>query len=321
MNRPDSAAPQALAPLAQPCELERSLVATILLNALWLVGIPACLFGLLDRGAVLVTGDSMVVTDVSYFLIASLLFASWLCFRPGGRLRSPSRLAESAPELPLVASQIHRLPFPYTSQIYHLLNLKHLEHIHSFSLGNLRVVEVSHLTPTQSGGRLRFKTQLDSPFNVLRLWRRASVDVDLVLHTPYQVELTIPAYANKKIAVLFSVLPQGDREHYLQIQMHSNLGWPPMVLRGILLLAASFTLLEDLPYLRQLSERNLAIAGLGQSSHQSMQLFQRYVDLYGSRLDQLAEFALPPFDLPVRPVTRSWWCSELLQPLILGSIQ
>jgi hypothetical protein len=229
-----------------------------------------------------------------------------------------------------VASQLHRLPFPYVCQIYHLLNLKHLEDIHSVSLGNLKVVGVSHLQPTQAGGRLRFKTMLDSPLNVLRIWRQTSVEVELVLHTPYQVELKIPAYLGKQISVLFNVLPLGEREHYLLIQMYSDLRWPAMLLRGVLLLAASFTLLEDLPYLRKLAQRNPhRLTRSSNLPHQSMQLFQRYMELYGSHLKQLQGLESVPtetlrtvqaVEMPDEEnISGPWWCNEILQPFIVGA--
>jgi hypothetical protein len=47
-------------------------------------------------------------------------------------------------------SQRYVLPFPYICQIYHLLNLKHLENVHSFSLSNLRVVGVNEVRPSNS---------------------------------------------------------------------------------------------------------------------------------------------------------------------------
>lgn len=60
-----------------------------------------------------------------------------------------------------VIRQIHTLPFSYLSQIYHLLNLKHLETIHGISLGSLKVIDVCNFQPTALGGTIQFKTVLE----------------------------------------------------------------------------------------------------------------------------------------------------------------
>jgi len=107
--------------------------------------------------------------------------------------------------------------------------------------------------------------------------------VDLILHTPYQIELKVPVYNEKHIHVLFNVWPLNQNEHQLSVKMFSDLGWPNTVMKAILIIAASLTLLEDLPYLSQLSTINL-----GRSRHPDkealktpgMQLFQRYLRLY-----------------------------------------
>ena len=158
-----------------------------------------------------------------------------------------------------------------------------MEDIHSFSLGNLKVVEVSEFQATQDGGKLKFKTLLDSPMNILRLWRDATVEVELTLHNPYTVELCIPAYGGKKVSVIFNALPIDETSHKLYIDMYSNLGWPKPLLRFVFHMAAMLTLLEDLPYLRKLAERNLQhlISKQRVSRHRSMQLFDRFIDLYG----------------------------------------
>ena len=107
-------------------------------------------------------------------------------------------------------SQEYILPFPYLCQIYHLLNLKHLETVHNFSLNNLKIFQISHFQPTSTGGIIKFQTILDSPANPLRIWRQPIVEVDLILHTPYTVELSIPVYNNKRIIVLFILIYKID---------------------------------------------------------------------------------------------------------------
>jgi len=275
--------------------VEDTLKRNIFKCSIWLLGIPAILYGAIDRGIAAFSKSStgtVEVSNISYCMIALVLLLVWVFmgFMPEEH-QEPLRLEETEwkytakqkPNLEFIAEQSFRLPFPYICQIYHLLNLKHLEEIHRFSLGNLRVMKVSHFRETHSGGQLRFKTMLDSPFNVLRMWRDPSVDVDLTIHAPHQIELKVPAYRQKSIKVLFTVIPLNGQEHQLHIQMFSDLQWPRELLRAILLLASSLTLLEDLPYLNQLSKRNLtssyAYATEGQTS-QTMQLFRRYTQLY-----------------------------------------
>lgn len=183
-------------------------------------------------------------------------------------------------------SQEYILPFPYLCQIYHLLNLKHLETIHNFSLNNLKVINVSDFQPTVSGGIIRFQTILDSPVNPLRIWRSPIVEVDLTLHNPCIVELSIPVYGNKRITVIFNAIPISDTEHKLCIDIYSNLGWPRPLLQILLHFASCLTLFEDFPYLQKLAERNVdRLFSLSRASnHETMWLFKRFVDLYSSRI-------------------------------------
>jgi hypothetical protein len=170
-----------------------------------------------------------------------------------------------------------------------LLNLKHLETVHSFSLNNLKVLGVKQFQPTAIGGKLQFQTSLESPLNILRFWRQGTVEVELTLHTPFTVELQIPVRDRKFINVIFNVLPLTQGEHKFFVDIYSNLPWPKSCLRFLLKFATSLTLLEDLPYLRQLAAlkqqnlmRSIHPADPVPEAHHMMQLFYRYVDLYSS---------------------------------------
>jgi hypothetical protein len=271
----------------------------IFMYGMWLLGIPAFIYGAADRGIAAFSGETTQVTSLSHCMIALVALLMWFALGMAVNNPEPHRADEAIawPAIadldmpsPCIAEQRYRLPFSHRCQIYHLLNLKHLEEIHRFSLGNLKVADVSHFKKTENGGRMRFKTVLDSPNNVLRMWRDPSVEVDLILHTPYQIELRVPAYNQKTIHVLFSVLPLRENEHILSVQMFSDLQWPKELLRAILIIAASLTLLEDLPYLSQLSGGKIsrkhppaeeAIAS------PAMQLFRRYVSLYGNHWEQV----------------------------------
>jgi hypothetical protein len=272
----------------------------IFMYGMWLMGIPVFLYGAAERGWAAYNGQFAEVTLLSHCMIALMALLGWFIIGMAvntaepitWQSRSPQSLTPLQTNAPVplscVAEQQYRLPFSHQCQIYHLLNLKHLEEIHRFSLGNLKVTEVSDFQETQTGGTLRFKTVLDSPTNVLRMWRDPSVEVELILHTPYQIELKVPAYNEKHIHVLFEVLPLTAKEHQLSIKMFSDLGWPHTVMRAILIIAASLTLLEDLPYLNRLSSVNL-----GRSRQPdrdtlktpNMQLFRRYLRLYGHHWD------------------------------------
>jgi hypothetical protein len=280
--------------------VEDTLKRNIVRNALWLLGIPAIVYGAVDRGMVAFSTATVDVTNLSHCLIGLVLLLGWVGIGLAEEPTDPHSLKEevtmaNALLLPgdqgdCIAYQSYRLPFPYRCQIYHLLNLKHLEKVHRFSLGNLKVTQVSHFRKTQQGGQLRFKTVLDSPFNVLRMWRNRSVEVDLTIHSPHQIELKVPVYRQKFIRVLFSVIPVNRQEHYFFIHLFSNLAWPRELLKSVLLLASSLTLLEDLPYLQHLAHRNQAtLSGPPKLSgppnprkpaRPTMQLFHRYIDLY-----------------------------------------
>jgi hypothetical protein len=272
----------------------------IFVYSFWLLGIPAFFYGAADRGLVAFTKPSLQVTDVSCCMIALIALLGWLVI--GIAIEPLKQVSQDEQEhdylndvhvtvdcADCIAQQKYRLPFPFWCQIYHLLNLKHLEDIHRFSLGNLKVTKVSQFKPTQQGGWMRFKTVLDSPLNVLRMWRNPSAEVDLILHAPHQIELKVPVYQQKYIHVLFNILPLNAEEHILSIQMFSDLQWPRELLRPVLMIAASLTLLEDWPYLSQLANRKMAFSSQtwnNANPPHAMQLLQRYVHLYGRHWEQ-----------------------------------
>jgi hypothetical protein len=179
-------------------------------------------------------------------------------------------------------SQEYILQIPYFCQIYHLLNLKHLEFVHCLSLKSLKIHSIDRFEVTQFGGSIKFKTSLDSAPNILRLWRPAVVDVELTLHNPYTIELKIGIYKDRQIAVLFNVVPLGDNAHKLFIDIYTDLVIPKPILQLFLHCASCLTLLEDLPYLSKLANKNFRklVKSAQVSDCQTMQLFNRFVELY-----------------------------------------
>lgn len=276
-------------------------------QGLWLIGISAWLFSLLDRSIAAFADGYFSVTECLTVLAISLLFLSWLSLKPqAGSEQAPmpassvpfsfvpaaghlaaaeARMSELQPHH--LISQSYILPYPYLAQIYHLLNLKHLETIHSFSLNNLRIVEVSSVEKTEQGGTVKFQTMLDSPLNVLRIWRQSIVEAKLTLHTPYTVELAIPVYGDKVIVVLFNAIPLSHTDHQFCVDIYSNLQWYKPFMKLLLHAASILTLIEDLPYLEALTrkaQRLLPVdrANLDKTVNQEMWLFNRFVGLYGS---------------------------------------
>jgi hypothetical protein len=282
-------------------------------SGIWLFGIPAWLFAIVDRSFSALSDRCFSAVEILHLSMASLFFVSWLYLKPEQHLENLPDPALSEVETSSALSSPHELflriaharmteledqhmirqeydlPFPQLCQIYHLLNLKHLENVHSFSLNNLRILKVSHVQPTSIGGHIKFQTILASPFNVLRIWRQPIVEVDLILHSPYTVELSIPVYNEKRITVLFNAIPLSHTEHKLLIDIYSDLPWPRPFLQALLHISAFLTLFEDLPYLHRLAQRNLE--RLFNSSrvptHETMWLFGRFVALYGSNAKAL----------------------------------
>lgn len=273
---------------------------TNLRNGIWLLGIPSWLFGITDRSMASLADGYLSAMDFMQLLTASFFFLSWLFLKP-----DQVEINTYPTDVNLVPHEIHPgsaqnrmlelqklhlisqeylLPFSHLCQIYHLLNLKHLETVHNFSLSNLKIVSVTHFQPTAVGGIIKFQTMLDSAFNALRIWRQPVVEVILALHNPHTVELNIPVYGNKRIVVMFNVEPISDKEHRLFIDIYSNLNWPKPLLQILLHLASCLTLFEDLPYLQKLAERNIdrLFNANMVSSHETAWLFGRFVELYGS---------------------------------------
>ena len=264
-------------------------------SGFWLVGIPSWLFGIGDRSFAAFADGYISVIEVVQLFTASLFFASWLFLRPENSLEERDVLAlqgnpcnnlgsKSELRQRYMISQEYILPFPYICQIYHLLNLKHLESIHHFSLNNLKVVNISDFQVTDNGGVIKFQTMLDSPFNPLRIWRQPTVEVDLILHNPYTVELSIPVYNQRRITVMFHAVPLNENEHYFFIDIYSDLEWFKPFLQLLLHFASCLTLFEDLPYLRSLADKNRdSLLKIGRISNcKSMSLYRRFIELYGA---------------------------------------
>jgi hypothetical protein len=278
-------------------ELEIAMFIVKLKNSIWLIGIPSWIFGISDRSIAAFADGYLSVVEVVQLFMTSFFFISWLYLKPENTADINDanssvyqgylcRTQENKFQLKRrhMISQEYILPFPYLCQIYHLLSLKHLETVHKFSLNNLKIINISYFQPTDIGGIIKFQTILDSPVNPLRIWRQPIVEVDLILHSPYTVELSIPVYNNKRIIVIFQTLPLNDREHHLFIDIYSDLDWPKPLLQVILHFASCLTLFEDLPYLQALTDRN--VEGLftlnAASKHETMLLFKRFVELYCS---------------------------------------
>ncbi len=241
----------------------------------WLLGVTAWLFAIVER-IIAVAACTYFSKEIFQTLIICLFLITWLYLQPETN-QAPVSLRSSH-----IISQEYILPYPYLCQIYHLLNLKHLETIHNFSLNNLKINSITQVQTTSQGGIIKFQTSLDSPINALRMWRSKSVEVDLILHNPYTVELSIPVYNQKRMVVLFNVLPLTKNEHYFFIDIYGDLQWWIKPLMKVLLhFAAAITLFEDLPYLRALSERNIEnlFHSHKSSSHETMYLYNRYIEL------------------------------------------
>jgi hypothetical protein len=244
----------------------------------WLLGVAACLFAITAIYASVYSSSQVLLEAL--ITLTLLLFITWLYLRPEKKYQTSANLRSSH-----LISQEYILPYPYLCQIYHLLNLKHLETIHNFSLSNLKIGSITQTQTTSQGGIIKFRTSLDSDINPLRIWRSKSIEVDLILHNPYTVELSIPVYGQRRFFILFNVLPLTNNEHYFFIDIYGDLQWWLKPLMQILLhFAAALTLFEDLPYLQALSERNIDNLFLSSkfSTHETMYLYNRYVELAGN---------------------------------------
>ncbi|HYW22413.1 MAG TPA: hypothetical protein VE956_24510 [Nodularia sp. (in: cyanobacteria)] len=274
----------------QDSTLELAVLISQFKTGIWLLGIPTWIYSIFDQSLEVFADNYLSSLEFFRLLTTTLFFLSWLYLKPDikdhqyqGKL-CPLQLNNLGLKKRHMISQEYILPFPYLCQIYHLLNLKHLETVHNFSLNNLKILNISHFQPTNIGGIIKFETMLDSPANLLRIWRKPIVEVDLILHTPYTIELSIPVYNNKRIVVIFQAFPLTDKEHQLFIDIYSDLNWPKPFLQILLHFAACLTLFEDLPYLRNLTDRNIErLFKLSKfSNNASTLLFKRFVELYGT---------------------------------------
>jgi hypothetical protein len=278
-------------------------------NILWLLGIPLCLVGVVYQEFNALADGYVGNLEFLYTVIALLVLISWIALKPSltgykvleatdtdfdlyyqnqdYALMTKARMVELKRHH--IVSQLHVLPFPYLSQIYHLLNLKHLETVHGNSLGRLKVTDIKDFQSTPLGGSVKFRTIISSPFNILKIWRQSAIDVRLTLHNPYTIELNIPVYGDKKMIVLFKVFPSDSKTHKFLVDIYTDLPYPKFLLRSILHFASIFTIYEDIPYLEKLSSKDLdsKFKGNDVSSNITMCLFKRFINLYGSDLQLL----------------------------------
>ncbi|MDV3000166.1 MAG: hypothetical protein N5P05_001772 [Chroococcopsis gigantea SAG 12.99] len=276
----------------------------ILKRNIWIVGSSSCGFGFIDRTIQSLVDNYLSVSELTQIFLTLFFLVSWLSLKPEiGPPREVTPDPKLGPNLlhlgiildrmtglktQHLVSQSYLLPYSHLCQIYHLLNLKHLESVHNMTLNNLKVVNVNQFQSTMSGGVMKFQTAIESPLNALRIWRLPTVEVELTLHTPFTVELNIPAYNNKRIIILFNVVPLNNSEHKLFIDIYSDLSWYKPILQLILHLASLVTLLEDMPYLQTLAGRNIQglIDNNRVSNHETMQLFKRFAELHQTRLEK-----------------------------------
>ena len=284
---------------------------------IWSLGVLYWIFNSIAPYFNLVSNGGTSDFDLSNFFATSLLFTGWVYLKPGESQGYASFKAKEINTLKYykldslvppheaylheteirmlqlekhhLISQEYVLQVPYLCQIYHLLNLKHLESIHKFSLNGLKIIDVSQLKATENGGALKFKTVLASPLNLLRIWRQPIVEVELTLHNPHTIELSIPIYKAKNVTVMFNVLLLSDNSHKLFIDMYSNVVFPKILSQMILHLASGLTILEDMPYLKKLNESKIRRSHyLGNVFRpKNIQLFDRFADLYGSNLEHV----------------------------------
>ena len=280
----------------------------VLRNSLWFLGILLGSWGTIEQGVTIFWDNHVSYWEFSQLCIAALILISWIALKsaleedwqtiinletedlsnsfknPVHLLATQTRMFEL--ESQHIIRQSHILPFPYLSQIYHLLNLKHLETVHRNSLGGLKVTEICDIQPSLLGGSVKFRTTLDSPINLLKIWRQSTVEVELTLHNSHTIELNIPVYGQKKMIVLFSVFPLTKTTHEFLVDIYTDLPCPKFLLGLILHLATLITLYEDLPYLKKLSEKGIdrLINSAKISSHETICLFQRFVNLHVSAM-------------------------------------
>ncbi len=98
----------------------------------------------------------------------------------------------------------------------------------------------------------------------------------------------IPVYNDRHMTIVFNILPLGDNLHKLFIDIYSAIVFPKPILQILLHAASYLTLFEDMSYLRELAECNLyhRVSKMVVSDREPMQLFKRFVDLYGCSLDR-----------------------------------
>jgi hypothetical protein len=153
-------------------------------DGIWSFGILYWISIIIARCFEFLANGNLSDINLSHLLTGFLLFIGWIYLKPIPNLEPESLKATDISALkyykldsgvPPHASYLHEtetrmlqlekhhlisqeyvLQVPYLCQIYHLLNLKHLESIHSFSLSGLKIIDVGQLEASTRGGTVKF---------------------------------------------------------------------------------------------------------------------------------------------------------------------
>ena len=181
------------------------------------------------------------------------------------------------------------LDFNWLVQIYHLMNVNHLEVFHNVSLNGLSVEEIIDFRPTNVGGTISFKTISKSALGFIRLFRGKESVVKLTMHSALTIELNLEVGDNKTYTVLFNVLPLSANRHKLFVDIYGtkkpNIA-SKTILGLVLKIASLITINEDMDYYEKLGKRDLAniIAYDRTQTPNKSSLIHRFFQVYGPRL-------------------------------------
>jgi hypothetical protein len=177
-----------------------------------------------------------------------------------------------------ILSKEWTLPFSHWVQLYHLMNISHLEHVHEDTLNNLAIGDVVDTIETQNGGIITFITNIKP--SLISLFRKPQNIVSLELLSPFTISLTIPQSPDIQTTVLFNTLPIREDKHVLFVDIYSNLEIPKSILKPAMQLATSLTVMEDIPYYENLAKQDIRNVIRRTKDNPEMYLYKRYSQLY-----------------------------------------
>jgi hypothetical protein len=196
------------------------------------------------------------------------------------------------------------LPGSYYTNMFHLLNPQHLNHVHKLTLTGVKFQGVSDYQNTQYGGKLSLNMKMygDNIFTKLpshlvdipligeviklgKLIQRDNFQAQLRLLGPFEAELYSPIGTDYYVSIIFHLSPKSTNETTLFMDFCSNLPISKYIQKIVFAHIVPIVVLEDYFHLKDLSKLDDDLLSSNRKNKilkdtHFLRLHQRFLELY-----------------------------------------